>query len=112
LQKKDFNEPAYAIWWCGYKLPFKKSTISHFALSDGLTTIIGKATKTSSYSFLGVYEWYRYFWVMLDTKVPHLADGISFLKHKKPYIVRNSGGLKAVGVVLRVLNFHFIPKIY
>lgn len=87
-------------------MPFKNQTISHFALSDSLTTIIGKQQKQAAIHFWSTSD--IVILGMMDTKLPHLADGLAVLKaQKKPYIVRNSGGL-AVASDTGVLNFSLI----
>ncbi|MGB3161724.1 lipoate--protein ligase family protein [Carnobacterium sp.] len=106
FQKKDFltNQP-YALY-DAVSMPFKNQTISHFALSDSLTTVIGKQQNKAAIHFWSTDP--LVILGMMDTKLPYLSDGLAVLKvNNQPYIVRNSGGL-AVASDSGVLNFSLI----
>lgn len=106
IQKKDFlTNHSYALY-DATTMPFKNQSISHFALSDSLTTSVGKQQKQAALHFWSTTD--LVILGMMDTKLPHLADGLAVLKaNKQPYIVRNSGGL-AVASDKGVLNFSLI----
>lgn len=106
IQKKDFlTNQSYALYDAA-TMPFENQTISHFALSDSLIASIGKQQKQAALHFWSTTN--LVILGMMDTKLPHLADGLAVLEAKKQaYIVRNSGGL-AVASDAGVLNFSLI----
>lgn len=106
LQKKDFlTNQSYAVY-DGETMPFSNKIISHFALSDSLTTVVGKQQEKATIHFWSTTH--LVILGMMDTKLPHLLDGLAVLKAKnQPYVVRNSGGL-AVASDPGVLNFSLI----
>lgn len=105
-QKHDFLTNQSYDLFDSATMPFKNQSISHFALSDSLTTMIGKQQTNAALHF-----WTTSHLVilgMMDTKLPHFSDGLAVLNAlNQPYIVRNSGGL-AVASDAGVLNFSLI----
>ncbi|MGM9985888.1 MAG: biotin/lipoate A/B protein ligase family protein [Bacillaceae bacterium] len=71
------------------------TAMQSFAIDDSLCTIVGNGTSPSVARF-----WVHAPTIVLgiqDTRLPHLQDGISFLReHGYDVIVRNSGGLAVV----------------
>lgn len=106
LQKKDFLTNQSYVIYDSDTMPFKNQTISHFALSDSLTTFIGKRQHKAAIHFWSTNQ--LVIIGMMDTKLPHLSDGLAVLTaNQQAYIVRNSGGL-AVASDPGILNFSLI----
>lgn len=85
---------------------FKYSALTSFAIDDALAISVGEKK-----SPVTIRLWVHDNTVVLgipDSRMPHIEDGIQFLKrNKQTIVIRNSGGL-AVALDSGVLNLSFI----
>ena len=85
---------------------FSTDALSHFALGDALIRLVGNAEAPAALHFWPMEK--LVILGMMDTRLPHLEDGLRYLRSVPTgIVVRNAGGL-AVVADEGILNFSLV----